>query len=185
MKNLLLFLFCTFSIVGISQEQEAERIEGFSEVDCQDLKNNQQKLPEEAVHVELEQQFSEKDFQKIQNPLKNRFQKSFQRVAKSKKNLIKKRSGIDLSGLALILGLLVMISGFVFFILAVYTFWWMWIIGVAALILGFLIMCIFPAVEGGGMSWLGPILMLILAGIGGGAILAVWGIVELIKWLVG
>lgn len=184
MKNLLLFLFCAFSINGISQEQEAERIEKSSEGECQDLKNNQENLVEEAVQFEVERQFSEKIFPKIQRPLKDRFQNSFQRVAKAKKNLIKKSSGIDLSGLALIIGLLVMISGFVFFILAVYTFWWMWIIGVAALILGFLIMCIFPAVEGGGMSWLGPILMLILAGITGGAILAVWGIVELIKWLV-
>lgn len=85
----------------------------------------------------------------------------------------------------LILGFIIMISGFAFFIMAAYFQWWFIFIGLGALLVGFFVSALFVAIKGGGLAWTAPAIMVIIAGVSGGVSLAIWGVIELIIWIMG
>ena len=103
------------------------------------------------------------------------------------KKTIKKNQKIDSEwwgGFFLVLGLLVMLSSFAFFILSAYIAPWFALIGVGTLLVGFFISALYVPIVNEKESWLGPILMTCYALVWGGVSMIIWGVVELIKWII-
>lgn len=109
----------------------------------------------------------------------------FQSKLKKTKNKFKTRGGDTFGSFIVLLGVLVVLSGFTLIILTTILPWWWFLIGIGVILLGLLVMAGGAEIIGGSGGGLFASLVAVLTIVFGAIALLIWGLIELIIWIVG
>lgn len=180
MKLLIAIPVLFFSLISFGQEmadEAAKSSETESELNAEAVNAEVETISESSwIRPNLVERISRKLIQKSKRISNKRFVK------------FKKSFSMDWDWAAWIfifLGGLLMVTGFVFIILTTILPWWWFLIGIGTILIGYIIMGLgFGILAGKPGGVFGAAIGMIITALGSFALL-IWGIVELIIWLVG
>ncbi|OIQ37168.1 MAG: hypothetical protein BM555_01355 [Crocinitomix sp. MedPE-SWsnd] len=145
--------------------------------------------PEEIFKNELQDEMTE-HHEKLERSIKHEHLEKGLSKAESETNSTNQNErqyyGADWVGsLVGLLGFIIILGGFALIILTTILPWWWFLIGLGTIFVGCLLLAAGAELVGGKGAGLGAALAGIIAFLIGGISLVVWGLVELILWLIG
>jgi len=144
---------------------------------------------QESFQNELQDEITE-DHEKLDRSIRHEHQEKGLSIAENETQLEneEKRQYFDWDWAGSVLGILgffIILGGFALIILTTIWPWWWFLIGLGAILLGSILLAVGAEIIGGKGAGLGAAAAGILAYLIGAISLIVWGIVELILWLIG